>query len=71
MDSRHQSLACLYMILGQRDVSRILTGPLTPYTLVYITNGLKYFETVRSFRLKNGQTAEKLRGNLWKYPEQF
>lgn len=32
VDSRHQSLALLYMILGQRDVSKLLTGPLTPYT---------------------------------------
>ena len=32
VDSRHQSLALLYMSLGQRDVSKIITGPLTPYT---------------------------------------
>lgn len=36
VDSRHQSVVLLYMILGQRDVSKILTGPLTPYTIQFL-----------------------------------
>ncbi|EDO31302.1 predicted protein [Nematostella vectensis] len=36
VDSRHQSLALLYMAMGQQDVSRVLTGPLTPYTIQFL-----------------------------------
>lgn len=32
VDSTNQSLALLYMMLGQQDVSKILLGPLSPYT---------------------------------------
>lgn len=32
VDSTNQSLALLYMTLGQQDVSKVLLGPLSPYT---------------------------------------
>ncbi|XP_016118059.1 RNA 3'-terminal phosphate cyclase-like protein, partial [Sinocyclocheilus grahami] len=32
VDSTNQSLALLYMMLGQQDVSKTLLGPLSPYT---------------------------------------
>ena len=32
MDSRNQTLALLFMALGQRDVSQIVIGELTTYT---------------------------------------
>ncbi|MBN3284694.1 RCL1 protein, partial [Polyodon spathula] len=32
VDSVNQSLALLYMTLGQQDVSKVLLGPLSPYT---------------------------------------
>ncbi|KFV54778.1 RNA 3'-terminal phosphate cyclase-like, partial [Gavia stellata] len=32
VDSTNQSLALLLMTLGQRDVSKVLLGPLSPYT---------------------------------------
>ena len=34
MDSTNQSLALLLMTLGQQDVSKVLLGPLSPYTWV-------------------------------------
>uniref|UniRef100_H3A6A2 RNA 3'-terminal phosphate cyclase-like protein n=1 Tax=Latimeria chalumnae TaxID=7897 RepID=H3A6A2_LATCH len=34
VDSVNQSLALLFMTLGQQDVSKILLGPLSPYTYV-------------------------------------
>lgn len=43
VDSRHQSLALLYMILGHRDVSKILTGPLTPYTIQFLRHLKEFF----------------------------
>ncbi|XP_071494989.1 RNA 3'-terminal phosphate cyclase-like protein [Diadema antillarum] len=36
VDSRHQSLALLLMALGQGDVSKITTGPLSPYTIQFL-----------------------------------
>ena len=32
VDSTNQSMTALFMILGQQDVSKVQTGPLTPYT---------------------------------------
>lgn len=43
VDSRHQSVVLLYMILGQRDVSKILTGPLTPYTIQFLRHLKEFF----------------------------
>lgn len=32
VDSAFQSLALLFITFGQKDVSQIITGPLSPYT---------------------------------------
>jgi len=32
IDSTNQSMAALFMVLGQTDVSKLVIGPLTPYT---------------------------------------
>ncbi|KAK3700177.1 hypothetical protein QZH41_010621 [Actinostola sp. cb2023] len=45
VDSRHQSIALLFMAMGQADVSRVLTGPLTPYTIQFLRH-LKNFTGV-------------------------
>ncbi|KPP72002.1 RNA 3'-terminal phosphate cyclase-like protein-like [Scleropages formosus] len=36
VDSTNQSLALLYMTLGQQDVSKLLLGPLSPYTIWFL-----------------------------------
>ncbi|PIK33950.1 putative RNA 3'-terminal phosphate cyclase-like protein [Apostichopus japonicus] len=36
VDSRHQGLALLFMALGQNDVSKLQTGPLSPYTIQFL-----------------------------------
>ncbi|XP_070195485.1 RNA 3'-terminal phosphate cyclase-like protein [Littorina saxatilis] len=36
VDSTSQSLAALCMVLGPQDVSKILTGPLSPYTIQFL-----------------------------------
>ncbi|KAM6986158.1 RNA 3'-terminal phosphate cyclase-like protein [Aplochiton taeniatus] len=36
VDSTNQSLALLYMTLGQQDVSKTLLGPLSPYTIEFL-----------------------------------
>eukprot|EP00823_Brevimastigomonas_motovehiculus_P005251 TRINITY_DN377_c1_g1_i1.p1 TRINITY_DN377_c1_g1~~TRINITY_DN377_c1_g1_i1.p1 ORF type:complete len:327 (-),score=61.02 TRINITY_DN377_c1_g1_i1:163-1143(-) len=33
VDSMHQSLMCLFMVLCSEDISRVRVGPLTPYTM--------------------------------------
>ena len=37
VDSTSQSLACVMMTLGDQDVSKLQTGPLSPYTLVLVS----------------------------------
>ncbi|XP_033115136.1 RNA 3'-terminal phosphate cyclase-like protein [Anneissia japonica] len=44
VDSRHQSLALLFMALGQSDVSKILTGPLSPYTIQFLRHLRDFFQ---------------------------
>ncbi len=50
MDSTNQSLALLYMTLGQQDVSKTLLGPLSPYTwaLTYTHNRDVFFTDLTS-----------------------
>ncbi|XP_051981891.1 RNA 3'-terminal phosphate cyclase-like protein isoform X2 [Xyrauchen texanus] len=36
VDSTNQSLSLLYMTLGQQDVSKVLLGPLSPYTIEFL-----------------------------------
>jgi len=43
VDSTHQSLALLYMALGQMDVSKILLGPLTTYTIQFLRHMRDFF----------------------------
>lgn len=51
VDSRHQSLALLFMVLGQRDVSKILCGPLSSYTVQFLSHLKEFFGVV--FKVQN------------------
>ncbi|KAL1457397.1 hypothetical protein WDU94_007634 [Cyamophila willieti] len=42
-DSSFQSLACLYMALHQKDVSQLLVGPLSPYTVQFLRHLKQFF----------------------------
>ncbi|XP_062845168.1 RNA 3'-terminal phosphate cyclase-like protein [Trichomycterus rosablanca] len=44
VDSTNQSLALLYMTLGQQDVSKILLGPLSPYTIEFLRHIRDFFQ---------------------------
>ncbi|XP_063962622.1 RNA 3'-terminal phosphate cyclase-like protein isoform X2 [Lytechinus pictus] len=46
VDSRHQSLALLLMTLGQGDVSKIVTGPLSPYTIQFLRHLKDFFQVM-------------------------
>ncbi|RZF44523.1 hypothetical protein LSTR_LSTR002296 [Laodelphax striatellus] len=43
VDSAFQSLACLYMALTSKDVSKCVTGPLTPYTIKFLQHLREFF----------------------------
>ncbi|XP_077078901.1 RNA 3'-terminal phosphate cyclase-like protein [Siphateles boraxobius] len=44
VDSTNQSLALLYMTLGQQDVSKALLGPLSPYTMEFLRHIRDFFQ---------------------------
>ncbi|KFM57814.1 RNA 3'-terminal phosphate cyclase-like protein, partial [Stegodyphus mimosarum] len=48
VDSNNQSLACLFMALGTTDVSKLKTGPLSPYTIQF----LRHIEDFCQLRMK-------------------
>lgn len=42
-DSTFQSLAALFMCLGQKDVSKFMTGPLSQYTITFLQHLKEFF----------------------------
>lgn len=44
--SSDQSLACLFMALGQQDVSKLLLGPLSPYTIQFLRHLKDFFQVM-------------------------
>jgi len=59
VSSTDQSLACLFMALGQQDVSKLLTGPLSPYTIQFLRHLRDYFQVM--FKLDIQAKEEDLR----------
>jgi len=57
VDSTFQWLAALYMALGQKDVSKILTGPLSEYTINFLQHLREFFAI--TFKLENPQEVDK------------
>ena len=56
VDSTSQSLALLLAALGPKDVSRVVTGPLTDYTVSFLRHLKDFFEVV--FKLEKYSEAE-------------
>jgi len=46
VDSVHQSIVLLFMALGQMDVSKVLLGPLTPYTVQFMRHMRDFFNVM-------------------------
>lgn len=42
-DAASQSLAALFMALGPRDVSKVILGPLTDYTIAFLQHLREFF----------------------------
>ncbi|XP_070564203.1 RNA 3'-terminal phosphate cyclase-like protein [Ptychodera flava] len=55
VDSRHQSLAVLMMALGEKDVSKLLTGPLSPYTVQFLRHLRDFFQVMFKIETKSAE----------------
>ncbi|ROL53874.1 RNA 3'-terminal phosphate cyclase-like protein [Anabarilius grahami] len=56
VDSTNQSLALLYMTLGQQDISKTLLGPLSPYTVEFLRHIRDFFQIM--FRIEPQKPGE-------------
>uniref|UniRef100_A0A671L8N6 MCC regulator of WNT signaling pathway n=1 Tax=Sinocyclocheilus anshuiensis TaxID=1608454 RepID=A0A671L8N6_9TELE len=56
VDSTNQSLALLYMMLGQQDVSKTLLGPLSPYTVEFLRHIRDFFQIM--FKIEQQKPGE-------------
>ncbi|XP_060702267.1 RNA 3'-terminal phosphate cyclase-like protein [Hemiscyllium ocellatum] len=59
VDSVNQSLALLYMALGQQDVSKLQIGSLSPYTIEFLRHLKSYFRII--FKIE-AQPMEEQKG---------
>lgn len=59
VDSVNQSLALLYMSLGQQDVSKVLLGPLSPYTIEFLRHLRSFFYVMFKFETKSFEEEQK------------
>merc|ERR1719354_514607 len=58
IDAAHQSLALLYMALGQMDVSKILIGPLTTYTIEFLRHMKEFFNITYKIELERRENDD-------------
>jgi RNA 3'-terminal phosphate cyclase-like protein len=56
-DSTSQSLTALLMALGPPDVSKMLVGPLSPYTVQFLRHTRDFFQLM--FKLETQRPAEE------------
>ncbi|KAM8961479.1 RNA 3'-terminal phosphate cyclase-like protein [Pelodytes ibericus] len=59
VDSINQSLVLLLMTLGQQDVSKVLLGPLSPYTIEFLRHLRSFFQIMFKMETK---TFEERKG---------
>ncbi|XP_030640845.1 RNA 3'-terminal phosphate cyclase-like protein [Chanos chanos] len=63
VDSTNQSLALLYMTLGQQDVSKVLLGPLSPYTIEFLRHIRDFFQIMFKIETQKPGEDEKKGGD--------
>uniref|UniRef100_A0A673WV71 RNA 3'-terminal phosphate cyclase-like protein n=2 Tax=Salmo trutta TaxID=8032 RepID=A0A673WV71_SALTR len=56
IDSANQSLALVYMTLGQQDVSKALLGHLSPYTIEFLRHTRDFFQMM--FKIETQKPSE-------------
>ncbi|XP_062333528.1 RNA 3'-terminal phosphate cyclase-like protein [Osmerus eperlanus] len=63
VDSANQSLALLYMTLGQQDVSKALLGPLSPYTIEFLRHVRDFFQIMFKIETRKPLDDERKGGD--------
>ncbi|KAK0134378.1 RNA 3'-terminal phosphate cyclase-like protein [Merluccius polli] len=63
IDSTNQSLALLFMTLGQQDVSKALLGPLSPYTVEFLRHIRDFFQIMFKMEIKPPLEDERKGGD--------
>ncbi|KAL6463902.1 hypothetical protein MHYP_G00282930 [Metynnis hypsauchen] len=63
VDSNSQSLALLYMTLGQQDVSKTLLGPLSPYTIEFLRHIRDFFQVMFKIETQKADEDEQKGGD--------
>lgn len=58
VDSTNQHLVLLLMALGQKDVSKILLGPLSPFTIQFLRHLRDFFGTMFKMEAKDEEDSE-------------
>ncbi|XP_025061992.1 RNA 3'-terminal phosphate cyclase-like protein isoform X2 [Alligator sinensis] len=59
VDSTNQSLVLLLMTLGQQDVSKVLLGPLSPYTIEFLRHLRSFFQIMFKIETKSSDEEHK------------
>ncbi|XP_061658265.1 RNA 3'-terminal phosphate cyclase-like protein isoform X2 [Syngnathoides biaculeatus] len=63
VDSSNQSLALLLMTLGQQDVSKLLLGPLSPYTIEFLRHVRDFFQIMFKIEVRKPLEDERKGGD--------
>ncbi|XP_029024852.3 RNA 3'-terminal phosphate cyclase-like protein [Betta splendens] len=63
VDSSNQSLALLFMTLGQQDVSKVLLGPLSPYTIEFLRHMRDFFQVTFKIDVQKPSEDERKGGD--------
>ncbi|XP_017266171.1 RNA 3'-terminal phosphate cyclase-like protein [Kryptolebias marmoratus] len=63
VDSSNQSLAVLLMTLGQQDVSKVLLGPLSPYTIEFLRHIRDFFQVMFKLEVQKPSEDERKGGD--------
>ncbi|XP_059213816.1 RNA 3'-terminal phosphate cyclase-like protein [Centropristis striata] len=63
VDSSNQSLALLLMTLGQQDVSKVLLGPLSPYTIEFLRHIRDFFQIMFKIEVQKPSEDERKGGD--------
>uniref|UniRef100_A0A8C5H1T2 RNA 3'-terminal phosphate cyclase-like protein n=2 Tax=Gouania willdenowi TaxID=441366 RepID=A0A8C5H1T2_GOUWI len=63
VDSTNQSLALLLMTLGQQDVSKVLLGPLSPYTIEFLRHIRDFFQIMFKIEVQKPLEDERKGGD--------
>ncbi|KYO20841.1 RNA 3'-terminal phosphate cyclase-like protein [Alligator mississippiensis] len=67
VDSTNQSLVLLLMTLGQQDVSKVLLGPLSPYTIEFLRHLRSFFQIM--FKIETKSSDEERKGHFKVVPK--